>query len=67
MAVVAVSQAVPLTAFCLELRHSLLAGGEGAAARLTSADILAAIGPQAFEPRHEYRYDNDDDDDDDDR
>ena len=55
MAVVALSPAVPLTAFCLELRHSLLAGREGAAARLTSADVLAAIGPHAFEPRQEYR------------
>ena len=53
IAVLPTSANVPITAFCLELQHALLA--TGTATKLTSADVLAAVGPRAFELSHEYR------------
>jgi len=53
IAVFPTSHLVPITAFCLELEHSLSVSGP--VVRLSSSDILAKLGPTALDAGHEYR------------
>ena len=42
-----------MTAFCLELERSL--SSIGSCARLSSTSVLNRFGPDALQPRNEYR------------
>merc|ERR1719509_221343 len=53
VAVFPTSLRTPITAFCLELQHSL--SGTGPVTLISSADILAKLGPKAFDSSREYR------------
>jgi len=44
---------IPMTAFCLELERSL--SSIGSCARLSSTSVLNRFGPDALQPRNEYR------------
>lgn len=53
VALVPLSDDVPLSAFAYEIYHSLCAIGP--TLRLTSDDVRKALGPAILEPHHDYR------------
>ncbi len=53
VAVVASSEEVPLTAFCLELAHALTVAGY--VTRLSSSVVRQQLGPGAFDNGQDYR------------
>jgi len=53
IAIFPTSERVPITAFCLELEHSLAVAGP--VVRISSTDVLSKLGPTALDAGHEYR------------